>query len=107
MAFFKNGDKVTVRKDLSYRSTRYLMDDDWIGGYIANSPMCRCAGETLTIAEAYDHRMYRVEETALTGGMWAWTDEMFEEYLHRFDGAEFEAATQDELMSLIGGNTKE
>lgn len=107
MAFFNIGDRVTVRSDLQSGSTHYLMEDDKGVGYIANSSMVRCAGKTLTISGVYDHRMYRVLERAMTEGNWAWTDEMFEEYIHRFDGAEFETATQDELMSLIGWNTKE
>ena len=93
--FFKPGDKVTVRKDLS-NGCRYLMDD----GQTINSAvgeMCKFAGKQVTI-KYIKYNQYAIHEM----GCW-WTDEMFEEYVQReqIDYSKVEAASYDDLMRLF------
>lgn len=95
MAFFKVGDRVTVRGDIC--KGRYYMENgsSWDG---TTREMVKRAGKIVTIVAADDNG-YRINED-----MWHWTDEMFEEYLHRFDeapGSEFIPLSEADLASFL------
>lgn len=98
MPFFKPGDIVTVRDDLE-RGVEYCMDGGDDSDY-AVTPMLNFRGKCVTIKDCL--YKYSVDEVG-----WNWTDEMFQEYLdykmgQKSDAGEFQAATMDDLMSLLG-----
>lgn len=67
---YKIGDKVKVREDIEAW-------DKYYGCEHATPPMVKFAGKLVTISERYDiFKVYNIDDD---GGVWAWTDEMFEE----------------------------
>lgn len=67
---YKIGDKVKVREDIKAW-------DEYYGCEHATPPMEKFAGKLVTISERYDtFKVYNINDD---GGVWAWTDEMFEE----------------------------
>ena len=101
-AFFQAGDIVTVREDLN-TETRYGSDGDADRTLNVLFEMLGFAGRQCTIRNAYKNNMgrwrYRLKENGCI-----WADEMFEEYVYRFDdiGEEFAPAPSADLMSILG-----
>lgn len=113
MAFFKAGDIVTVREDLS-EGKRYKSDGDAPGNDRCSVAynMIKYAGKQMTIAEVQETSNFRGPRTRyhLTedNGEWVWTDEMFSEYIDGLtvifpDDTEYEAPSNEELSALFGG----
>lgn len=95
MAYFQTGDRVTVRHDLQYETYRM---DDGSALWCVLSDMIKLAGQEFVISKV-NKNGYHLDDP----GGWSWTDEMFEEYIHRFDDAgEFETAEPADIISLIG-----
>lgn len=66
---YKIGDKVKVREDIEAW--------DKYGHEAATPAMAKFAGKLVTISERYDvFKVYNINED---GGVWAWTDNMFED----------------------------
>ena len=76
MAFFKPGDRVTVRTDLKLWDV-YFMDGHHISDSV-NDTMMKMLGRTVTIDAMLSNGKYGIAECAHN-----WTDEMFEEYINR------------------------
>lgn len=102
MWFFRVGDTPTVRDDIS--------SGEKLGSQGDRRRTCNFVGEmellkgkTVTITEAYESRLgnfrYRIKED---NGMYAWTDEMFQEYFCQ-DEEDFEASTTEEFLSFLNG----
>ena len=96
MAFFKPGDRVTVRTDLTEYHEYYM--DGKICPDNVNSTMLRMLGETVTICAVKSNGKYGIAECAYN-----WTDEMFEEYINR-NAAPLDtgqAASPDDIISML------
>ena len=96
MAFFKPGDRVTVRTDLDQYGHYYM--DGKICPDSMNSTMLRMLGETVTICAVKGSGKYSIAECGYN-----WTDEMFEEYINR-NAAPLEtgqAASPDDIISML------
>jgi len=100
MPFFSVGEKVIVRHDIQ-TGMDYKMEDP-CEGWIVVSEMASYKGKVLTIKKA-SKAGYRCREC----DEWWWSDEMFEEYLHRNDCCaeygDFEPAPVGDLMAMIYG----
>ena len=94
MVKYKIGDKVRVRKDLSWKE-RYYMENS-ASGYMPNEEMVKRAGSVVTI-KSISSTAYFIEEDG-----WYWTDEMFEEGLA--DEMEIETSKTKEIK--LEGNMK-
>lgn len=104
MAYFKQGDTVTVRSDLTAGS-RYFCDGEWDRSSCdATTDMARMAGEQVTIEEVLHFDMsgvtrYYVKEDQYD---YYWTDEMFDEYLNRNESEpDIELQTSEEFLSFL------
>lgn len=109
MAFFHKGDVVTVRQGLIPFKTYYMHRDPSDPrdpeGWIAVDGMKAYEGETLTISSAHSYGYHCKEDI-----QWWWTDEMFEEYIHRDDHCmkyeDFAPVSSADILSLLQkGNT--
>ena len=102
MAFFNVGDKVTVRADIS-NETRYGSDGDSKPNNCSAVPdMLKYAGKQVTIRSVYPTRLrntrYRIAED---NSVWAWADEMFEEYFQPDMEIIVEPPSEEEVFAFL------
>ena len=102
MAFFNVGDIVTVRADLSGELGGYgSAGDSKPNNCNAVPDMLKYAGKQVTIRSVYQTRLkntrYRIAED---NGVWAWADEMFEEYIQT-DREIAEPPSEEEIFAFL------
>jgi hypothetical protein len=100
MAYFKKGDIVTAREDLRNSSGDYCMDGGKHGIGV-NFIMEELAGKKVKIIRVGPR--YSIDAD---GGQYAWTDEMFDEYLdHTIYGGDrdYELPSEEDLLAFAIG----
>ena len=102
MAFFNVGDKVTVRADLSREIGYGSYGDSKPNNCFVVPDMLRQAGKQVTIRTVYQTRLhntrYRIAED---NGVWAWADEMFEEYIQTDREIAVEPPSEEEVFAFL------
>lgn len=103
MAFFKIGDTVHVRRDLSEHSIYYMDghhgETDWsYCDSVASEMMCYAGSEV--IISRYSREKYGISELSSSEPIdFYWTDEMFQEYIERNDSCE--VGSDDDISAFI------
>ncbi len=104
MPFFKVGDTVTIRDDLDI-SEVYKSDGEAVASCRVVNAMRVHAGEKHQIVAVYNGPKAWRYQLSECGG-WSWTDEMFVEYLDRYDLLDDEmepgAPSEEEILALLG-----
>lgn len=102
MPYFNPGDIAHIRSDLAVG--RYYMDGSDVSD-IATKNMVEYAGHEVTIVgfSGKDQLYYTVKGPDGLGD-WCWTDEMFDEYIHRESEQQLVAEGDESLLEFISAN---
>ena len=97
MAFFHEGDVVTVRNDLVTENMYYSDDQEFFDTFVDD--MAQLKGKRVTIDRVFELTgKYEIREDI---NEYLWTDEMFVEYIERTSAEEeIELPTDEELLSF-------